>query len=74
MTNKDLIIINNEKIFEDNKNFYCDNLDLKVIPEGLSEYYYVEYIVRKSSKKGKQRINFNNIKSAPGIFKFLYFE
>ena len=73
MTNKDLIIINNEKIFEDNKNFYCDNLDLKVIPEGLSEYYNVEYIVRKSSKKGKQRINFNNIKSAPGIFKFLYF-
>jgi len=73
MTNKNLIIINNEKIFEENNNFYCDNLDLKVLPEGLSQYFNVEYIVRKSSAKGKQKINFKNIINAPNIFKFLYF-
>ena len=73
MSHKDLIIINNEKIFKDNDNFYCDNLDLKILPEGLSDYHQVRYIVRKSSKKGKQKINHKNIKAAPNIFKFLYF-
>ena len=33
MPYKDLIIINNEKIFIENDNFYCDNLDLKILPE-----------------------------------------
>ena len=47
MTDKDLIIINNEKIFKENSNFYCDNLDLKILPEGLNNYYKVQYIVRK---------------------------
>ena len=35
--NKKLVIINKEKIFEKNNNFYCDNVDLKSIPEGLSK-------------------------------------
>ena len=48
---KDLIIINNEKVFEENKNFYCDNLDLKILPEDLNNYYKVQYIVRSSNKK-----------------------
>ena len=73
MSYKDLIIINNEKIFQDNDNFYCENLDLKVLPEGLSDYHQVQYIVRKSRKKGKQKINFKNIKIASNIFQFLYF-
>ena len=42
---KDLIIINNEKVFKENKNFYCDNLDLKILPEELNNYYIVQYIV-----------------------------
>ena len=33
-----LVIINNEKIFKDNDSYYCDNLDLKVLPEGLNNY------------------------------------
>ena len=60
MSYKDLIIINNEKVFKENDNFYCDNLDLKVLPEELSDYHQVQYIVRKSSKKGKQKINISN--------------
>ena len=36
MSNRNLIIIENEKIFEENNNFYCDNIDSKSIPEGLS--------------------------------------
>ena len=43
MTDKDLIIINNEKIFKENSNFYCDNLDLKVLPE-LSLKQLTEFV------------------------------
>mgnify|MGYP001292393528 CR=1 FL=1 len=73
MSNKGLVIINNEKVFKDKENFYCDNLDLKVLPEGLNEYYQVEYIVRNSNKKGGQKINLKSIKAASNIFKFIYF-
>jgi len=73
MSYKNLIIINNEKIFKENNNFYCDNLDLKIIPEGLNEYHDVQYIVRNSNKKGGQKINLENIKVASNIIKFIYF-
>ncbi len=73
MTKKNLIIVNNEKIFQDNNNFYCDNLDLKILPEELNQYHDVEYIVRKSKKKGRQKINLKNIKPASNIFKFVNF-
>ena len=69
---KDLIIINNEKIFTENNNFYCDNLDLKILPEGLNNYFQVEYIVRSSNKKKDQKINLKNVKSSPNILKFIY--
>mgnify|MGYP001174985691 FL=1 len=73
MNYKNLIIINNEKIFAEKENFYCDNLDLKILPEGLNDYHQVEYIVRKSNIKKDQKININNIKPASNIFKFIYF-
>ena len=62
MQNKDLIIINNEKIFKERDCFYCDNLDLKILPEELNNHYQVQYIVRNSKKKGNQKINLKNIK------------
>ena len=73
MPYKSLVIINNEKIFKENNNFYCDNLNLKILPEGLNEYYEVQYIVRNSNKKGGQKVNLKNIKVALNIFKFIYF-
>ena len=73
MEKNNLVIINNEKIFEENNNYYCDNLDLKVLPEGLSEYHEVNYIVRTSKKKGGQKINLKNINAASNIFKFIFF-
>jgi len=73
MSCKDLIIINNEKIFEEDGNFYCDNLALKILPEGLNNYHQINYIVRSSNKKKDQKINLNNIKTASNIIKFIYF-
>ena len=73
MSYNNLVIINNEKVFKENNNFYCDNLDLKIIPEELNEYYKVQYIVRSSNKKGGQNIKLSDIKTASNIFKFIYF-
>ena len=72
MLYKDLVIINNEKCFKENDNFYCDNLDLKILPEGLNEYHQVQYIVRSSKKKKDQKINLKDIKVASNILKFVY--
>ena len=71
MSYKNLVILNNEKIFIENDSFYCDNLDLKILPEELNNYHKVEYIVRKSNKKGHQKINLKNVKVASSIFKFI---
>ena len=73
MSNNLLVVINNEKVFKDNNEFYCGNYNLKILPEGLNNYHKVEYIVRKSSKKGKHKINLQNIKIASNIIKFIYF-
>ena len=72
MLYKDLVIINNENCFKENDNFYCDNLDLKILPEGLNEYHQVQYIVRSSKKKKDQKINLKDIKVASNILKFVY--
>ena len=73
MIRKDLVIINNEKIFRDsNNNFYCDNLDLKILPEGLNSYHKVQYIVRDSKKKKGQKINLENIKNSSNIMSFIF--
>ena len=73
MNKKSLVIISNENVFKEDNDFYCDNLDLKVLPEGLNSYYQVHYIVRSSNKKGNQKINIKEVKVAPNIFKFIYF-
>ena len=73
MNKKTIVIINNEKIFTEGKDFYCVNFDIKVLSEGLGAYSDVEFIVRKSKKKGGHKLNLENIKSASNIIKFLYF-
>jgi len=73
MSNNLLVVINNEKVFKDNNEFYCGNYNLKILPEGLNNYHKVEYIARESSKKGKHKINLQNIKIASNIIKFIYF-
>mgnify|MGYP001208307927 CR=1 FL=1 len=73
MNKENLVILNNEKIFKDEKNFYCDNLDLKVVPEGLNNYFNVKFIVRKSAKKGGQKVKLQNIETASNIFLFIFY-
>ena len=48
MSNKDLVIINNEKISNEKNCFYCDNIDIKSIPEELDKNFKVTLIARDS--------------------------
>ena len=41
---KKLFIFSNESIYTQGNKFYCDNIDLKSIPEELSKYFEVNVI------------------------------
>ena len=68
---KSLVIINKEKIFQKNGCFYCDNIDMKTIPEELGKNFELCVIAAKSKKERSLLINFRNIKTASNIFNFL---
>ena len=70
--NKKLVIINKEKIFEQNNSFYCDNIDLKSIPEGLGKTFKTSIIAKKSNIQRFHKINLENIEIASNIFTFLF--
>jgi len=71
MKNKNLVIINNEKIFKKDF-FYCDNIDMQSIPENLNKDFNVTVIARSSKIKRERKINLKEIKTASNIFSFLY--
>ena len=70
--NKKLVIINNEKISKKENNFYCDNIDMKSTPEGLSNNFDVLVIARKSNIERSQKINLQKIKISSNILVFLF--
>jgi len=70
-----LFIISNEKISNKNDQSYCDNIDLKSIPEEFSKKAKVILVGRYSKKDRTKLININNknIKKFDNIFLYLYF-
>ena len=68
---KKLFIISNESIFQKENSYFCDNIDLKTIPQGLNETFKVLSISRKSNLDRFHKINLNNIKIGKNIFSFL---
>ena len=69
--NTQLFIISNESIFYKNNEFYCDNLDMKSIPEGLSQNFQINLLARKSKKDRTHKINLRDIKLFSNLFAFL---
>mgnify|MGYP001346876821 FL=1 len=67
MTKHNLIILTNEKIYENNES-YCDNIDIKNLSEKLSNYFNVSLIGRKSIQKRAHLINLKDIKIFKNIF------
>ena len=45
---QNLIIISNEKFSQTDNNYFCNNKDLKTLPEGLSKFFKVKLIARRS--------------------------
>jgi|TARA_B100000780_G_C21092541_1_gene440370 glycosyltransferase involved in cell wall biosynthesis len=68
---KKLFIISNESVFNYEGNFFCDNLDLKSTPEGLSASFEISILARKSKKIRSHQINLKNINTFNNIFSFL---
>ncbi len=66
-----LFLISNEKIFENNGMFFCDNLDMKSTPEGLNNHFEVKVIARKSKVIRSQSIYLKTIKTFSNIFSFI---
>ena len=66
-----LFIISNESIFNYEGSFFCDNIDLKSTPEGLSKKFKVNIICRLSKKIRSHKINIENIKAYGNIFSYL---
>ena len=69
---KKLVIISNEKISKDENKFYCDNVDMKSIPEELSTNLNVSLIARKSNIRRSHQTNLENIKISSNIITFLF--
>ena len=70
--NKKLVIISKEKIINKNNCSYCDNIDMKSIPEGLYKNFDVTIIAVKSISYKFYKINIEKIKTASHIFSFLF--
>lgn len=61
MKNKIFIITNESIYLNKNNDFYCDNIDLKSIPEELDKFFDIHIIGRKSSAKRSKKINLKKI-------------
>ena len=59
---KKLFIISNESIYSENNNYFCDNIDLKTLPEGLNKNFQVNLIGRKSKINRAFKIDLRDIK------------
>ena len=69
---KKLFIISNEKIHIEKNFFYCDNIDMKSIPEGFSRNLKVSVIAVRSNIIRFHKINLEQIEIASNIFTFLF--
>ena len=63
-----LYLISNEKIFQNNEMFFCDNLDMKSTPEGLNKHFDVKVIARKSKVSRLQKLNLKTVKTFVGSY------
>ena len=68
---KKLFIFSNESIFFYEERFFCDNIDLKTSPEGLSKKFEINLFGRKSYKRRAHEIKIKKIKIFSNIFSYL---
>lgn len=68
-----LVVLNNEKISKKENKFYCRNFNSMVLPEGLNNFFNVQYIARRSKSEENHQINLQSIKIASNIIEYIYY-
>ena len=69
---ENLVIISNERASQDSKfSFSCINADLQILPEGLTKYFDVFCIFRRSKLTGNHKIIKAKVSVASNLFKFI---
>ena len=63
-----ICIITNEKIYEENQKKFCDNIDIKSIPEGLESFFDIVLIGRGSNQIRSKEINVKNVSVSKNLF------
>ena len=66
-----IVIINNEKCLEANKQVYCENIEMKSIPEALGSFFDINLILRKGKINPVHKIEVIKTKLASNIISFI---
>ena len=68
---KKLIIISNEKFYAKEKNYFCDNIAEKSLPDGLNDKFEVTIIGRSTYVKRAHQLETKNIESYKFLISYL---
>ena len=68
---KKLVIVTNEKFFNSDGKFSCDNIAEKSLPDELSNYFKVEIIGRKSQIEQAHQLETKSINIYSNIFSYI---
>jgi len=66
-----LVVITNERVFSDGTSFFCDNIDIKTILEGLSNKFETIICCRFSRKMRPVKFSVNKIFIIDSLLKFI---
>ena len=67
-----VVIINNEKCMEVNKHVYCENIEMKSIPESLSRFFDINLILRKGIINPAHKIEVIKTSLSSNIISFIF--
>tara|TARA_Y100001935_G_scaffold247256_1_gene242923 strand:+ start:98 stop:1138 length:1041 start_codon:yes stop_codon:yes gene_type:complete len=70
---ENLVVLNNEKVSKHNQRFFSRNYNIKRLSEGLTNYYNVKFIARKSNISENHELNLDDVKIASNIIQYIFF-
>ena len=71
LNDKELIVISNEKVNLNSNGFFCDNLDIKTILEGLSKKFKILFCCKFSKEKRLVKFNIKETIAIKNLFDFI---
>ena len=69
--NKKIVIVSNEKFYNSDGNFSCDNIAEKSLPDELKKKFQIEIIGRRSKLKRAHNLETKKIETCSNIFSFI---